>query len=193
MRADAEGPAQPVSSSTLDDEVHARYSVFYDAHYRRILRAAFNRVDDLDEAEDLTAEVFITAWRHRDDADMVFRLPWLYSTLRNHIGSEYRRRARAARRVERVGGELVDPDQFADSERSITVRRAIAVLDPIDRELIWLAYWDELPRDEIASILGYNSATLRVRLMRARRRLARALAHLDHTPATSTTAEGGER
>jgi RNA polymerase sigma-70 factor (ECF subfamily) len=62
-----------------------------------ILTAAFNRLNDLGDAENVTADVFTAAWRHRSEHETVFTLPWLYVALRNVVGNEYRRRSRAAR------------------------------------------------------------------------------------------------
>jgi RNA polymerase sigma-70 factor (ECF subfamily) len=44
-------------------------------------------------------------------------------------------------------------------------------LSSSDRELIRMAYWEDLSRDEIAEILGCSAVTVRVRLLRARNRL----------------------
>ncbi len=71
------------------------------------------------------------------------------------------------------------------------VMAALARLDEADRELITLVAWEGLDRDQIATMLGCSRATIRVRLHRARRRLARLLAEEGHhgprpSPSTST-------
>ena len=40
-----------------------------------------------------------------------------------------------------------------------------------DRELIYMAYWEDLKRNEMAAILGCSATAVRLRLMRAKRRL----------------------
>lgn len=55
-----------------------------------------------------------------------------------------------------------------------------------ERELIWMAYWEELTGEEMASIVGCSHAALRVRLHRAKRRLRSALGMID-----TTRTEGG--
>ncbi len=67
-----------------------------------IVVAAYNRLSNQGDAEDAAAEVFGAAWRLRADAMSVFTLPWLYGTLRNVVGNEYRRRSRSAARVEKA-------------------------------------------------------------------------------------------
>jgi RNA polymerase sigma-70 factor (ECF subfamily) len=59
------------------------------------------------------------------------------------------------------------------------VRQALAELSERDRELLMLIAWEGLRVGEAAEALGVRSATLSVRLHRARSRLAAALAAED--------------
>ena len=52
------------------------------------------------------------------------------------------------------------------------VVRALGRLGPDDQEILRLVAWEELARDEIAVVLGISRGAVRVRLHRARRRLA---------------------
>ena len=139
-----------------------------------IVAAAFNRLSDVSDAEDAAAEVFAQAWRRRDAAYRVFTIEWLYVTLRNVVGNHYRSRTRHHRRVERAGRHHPTPVDGA-TDAVLDVRAAVNRLDPADRELIWMAYWEDLSREEIARILGCTTAALRVRLHRARKKLQDAL------------------
>jgi RNA polymerase sigma-70 factor (ECF subfamily) len=55
------------------------------------------------------------------------------------------------------------------------IRRAIAGLDPMQRELLWLAYAQGSSHEEIASILGLRAISVRTLLLRARRKFAAIL------------------
>lgn len=128
----------------------------------------------MSDAEDAAAEVFALAWRRRKDRPDVLTIAWLYATLRNVVGNQYRGRARHERRVASAralykGAVTSAPDEV------MQVRAAVLQLDASDRELIWMAYWEDLTRDEMAQILGCSAATLRVRLYRARKRLQEVL------------------
>jgi RNA polymerase sigma-70 factor (ECF subfamily) len=48
-----------------------------------------------------------------------------------------------------------------------------------DQEVLLLVAWDELRREQAAKVLGVSTGTFAVRLHRARRRFARALAAQD--------------
>lgn len=158
--------------------VEGAFEELFRAYHPVIVAAAFNRLSDVSDAEDAAAEVFAQAWRRRDAADHVFTIEWLYVTLRNVVGNHYRSRTRHHRRVERAGRHHptpVDGATDAATDAVLDVRAAVNRLDPADRELIWMAYWEDLSREEIARILGCTPATLRVRLHRARKKLQDAL------------------
>lgn len=150
--------------------VDGAFEELFRTYHPVIVAAAFNRLSDVSDAEDAAAEVFAQAWRRRDAADHVLTIEWLYVTLRNVVGNHYRSRARSLRRVERAGRHHPAPVDGA-SDAVLDVRAAVNRLDPADRELIWMAYWEDLSREEIARILGCTPATLRVRLHRARKKL----------------------
>lgn len=57
----------------------------------------------------------------------------------------------------------------------IDVARALEQLKPRERSLLWLAYAQGWSHDEIASMLGLKTASLKSLLHRARRRLATVL------------------
>jgi RNA polymerase sigma-70 factor (ECF subfamily) len=146
------------------------FTGFYLSYYQLLLTVAHQRLGSLTDAEDATAEVFRVAWQaHVKGTDL--SLAWAYQTLRNVVGNEYRRRSRADALAERVG--IIDsvPDQPGPLEDAIVVRQRMEELSSSDRELIRMAYWEDLSRDEIAEILGCSAVTVRVRLLRARNRL----------------------
>lgn len=63
-----------------------------------------------------------------------------------------------------------------EAETRSDVHRALSRLDAEDQELLRLLEWDGLDRAEIATVLGISRNAVRVRLHRARRRFANALA-----------------
>ena len=150
--------------------VDGAFQELFRTYHPVIVAAAFNRLSDVSDAEDAAAEVFAQAWRRRDAADHVFTIEWLYVTLRNVVGNHYRSRARHLRRIEQAGRHHPTPVDGA-SDAVLDVRAAVNRLEPADRELIWMAYLEDLSREEIARILGCTPATLRVRLHRARKKL----------------------
>lgn len=101
----------------------------------------------------------------------VISLPWVYKVLRNIIGNEYQRVARSTELFSRIGGLSGDSSYRMETADALDVRRALAGLRETDREILYMAYWEDLTRAEIASILGISTVTVRVRLLRARQTL----------------------
>ncbi len=53
--------------------------------------------------------------------------------------------------------------------------RGLQQLEPMQREMLWLAYAQGASHEEIAEILGLRAVSIRTMLLRARRKLARIL------------------
>ena len=67
------------------------------------------------------------------------------------------------------------PDAGADPELRTDVRRALGRLKPRERAMLWLAYANGSSHAEIADVLGLKTASIKLLLFRARRKLAATL------------------
>jgi RNA polymerase sigma-70 factor (ECF subfamily) len=74
-----------------------------------------------------------------------------------------------------AAGEVIAPDHAEDVAEMARLQVALARLDEIDRETLLLVAWEGLDHGGAAYAAGCSAATFRVRLFRARRRLARLL------------------
>lgn len=161
-------------------------------HFERVYREcgtavlgyALRRAASREDALDVVAETFATAWRRRTDLppDPADARPWLFGIARNCLANSLRSTGRAGRLGERLAaafdpGAVPDPavvhEQSVDAQR---VRTALQTLSEEDRELITLVAWEGLSPAEVATALGLPAGTARVRLHRARGRLRTALA-----------------
>jgi RNA polymerase sigma factor (sigma-70 family) len=156
----------------------ARFTRLYEQHHETVRRYVWRRDPDL--VDDVVAETFLVAWRRLDDVPAEGAAPWLIGVARN-----VRRNARrSVRRQEAVSTRLADavpvlPDAGATREAT-ALRSALHGLAERDREVLLLTVWDGLDRAAIAAALGCSQANVSVRLHRARRRFARALADHHH-------------
>lgn len=119
------------------------------------------------DADDLVAEVLTTAWRRLDDIPADVELPWLYGVARHSLANQQRSAARRRRLFDRLTHQRPAP---AD-DPSWPVLDALALLRTEDREVLWLAAWEQLGPSEIAVVLGCTPNAAALRLSRARRRL----------------------
>ncbi|WP_454294307.1 RNA polymerase sigma factor [Salana multivorans] len=155
----------------------ATFAAFYARHYLLILKVAQQRLNQPADAEDVASEVFQRAWAHHDGGGDL-NLRWVYVTLRNVVGNEYRRRDRAAVPVAEIVGGHADSARGApepDTDDAVDIRRGLATLSDSDREVLYMAYWEDLSGTEIAEILGCSRTAVTTRLMRAKSRLRKVL------------------
>lgn len=160
-----------------------RFTRYYQDCYPAVLAFCRRRAPH-DAAEDLTAEVFTRAWRNMDRlADPDRPLPWLYGIARNVVGEFYRSSERHPEQPADLAGssdnvagtDYAVPARTDAVDTSIDVNRALLRLSTDDQELLMLSAWEDLDPRDIADILGIAPNTARVRVHRARTRLAQAL------------------
>lgn len=144
------------------------------AHAGAVLTFARRRVPPAD-AEDVVAEVFLVAWRRREEVP-ADALPWLFGVARRVIANRRRGEARRGALVSRLteGGAL-PAGAYASEQVDAGALRALESLSDRDREILLLVAWEGLGRAAIASVLGVSRGAVAVRLLRAKRRFAAAL------------------
>ena len=167
--------------SFLEDGVRsAEVTVHDDAWFEDLFRAHasavyryFVRRVGAQEAHDLSADVFATAWRRRGDIPDDAALAWLYRTagftLANH-----RRKARPipigdVPDVVDLGAGGIDPAVLEGL--SADVRAVLAGLSARDRQILLLSAWEGLDGNQLAAVLGISRGGADAALSRARARL----------------------
>ena len=175
------------------DAAQQRFTSLYDTRHQAILAYFMRRMDSTAAAQDLTEDVFLVAWRklaqipHGEEAAY-----WLYGVARQTLAAYRRKAATRQRLMPRVrASQDAEPpgpeDQLVRGEEARSVLAAISTLRESDQELIKLAYWDELPHQAIAEMLGCSRSAVDVRLHRALRRLKKALAPSGHLRVEETS------
>ncbi len=163
----------------------------------RLDPAIVQRVD----ASDVVQEVMLEASRRLQDylrnPAMPFHV-WLRHLAKDHLIDAHRRHHLAKKRgVNReqplarpawadqssmdLAGQLVDPDRTPASEAvqqelQKALHQAIANLEDVDREVIWMRHFEQLGNQEVAQALGLTEAAASMRYLRAVRRLRELLA-----------------
>jgi RNA polymerase sigma-70 factor (ECF subfamily) len=132
------------------------------------------------EAEDAAQESFLKAFRgvRRYDPERRFG-SWILSVAAHESIDRLRRRRHPSLDLEVVEGESPLPDSAPGPEAMAMLReqedRVALLLDrlsPLDRAIISLKYWYDMPLEEIAQDLGLSTSAVKSRLHRSRRELA---------------------
>src|SRR3984885_8000211 len=106
------------------DERRRRFEVVYAAHRGPILGYVLRRTDNPDDAADVIAETFLTAWRRLEDMprDPQARL-WLYGVARRVLANHHRGERRRSALTDRLRAELAlgyDPPEGAGGQAPVT-------------------------------------------------------------------------
>jgi RNA polymerase sigma-70 factor (ECF subfamily) len=155
--------------------------VLYARHHTRVHRFLLRWTGNAATAEDLTADVFVTAWRHADRFDGSSTVSTsLIAIARRKAESELRRRPQAlsdAHDEAIIGPEIVAPRKD-DGEG---LRQCLMRLTREHREIIDLVYYHGKSEQEVARIVGISCNEVRSRMLRARTRLSELAAEEEET------------
>ncbi len=156
--------------------------------YRRyahaVYRYVYYRLGDVEQAEDVTADVFVRAL----EALPRFRergLPfsaWLYRIAAARVADAFRRKRR--RPMEPLAGDLTEssagPEEVAEERwRAEQLRRLVGQLPEIQQQVLVLRFVERLSHAEVARIIGRSEGAVRVMQHRALRELKRLLEQED--------------
>jgi RNA polymerase sigma-70 factor (ECF subfamily) len=151
---------------------HDDFEQLFERYREAIWRFFRRRVSEAARAEELAQDVFLAVLQghSRYEPRSAFR-SYLFGIAYNVLMAE---RRRSRHHVEPLD---VDPPGEAapDPDAGLWVRRALAQLDPDDREILMLREYEQLSYQEIAGVCNTPLNTVRSRLFRARTALRAAL------------------
>ncbi len=145
----------------------------YERFADRVYRYAFTLLRDRHLAEDVMQETMISVWKGAGMFEGRSQVStWLFGIARYQAYHARRSEAKG----ERLPAERVEePDPSGPMEREVRVQRAVASLPPEQREVVFLAFYEGLPYEEIARVQGVPEGTVKSRMFHAKRRLAEEL------------------
>jgi len=173
----SKGAALPSPPTAARNERQRRFEAAYTAHHGPVLGYVLRRTSNADDAADVIAETFLTAWRRLEDMppEPEARL-WLYGVARRVLANHHRGERRRSALAGRLRADLAGyrPPEYTGELAQIAT--AFRALPAADRELLALTGWEGLDHGEIAVVLGCSRNAVRIRLHRARKRFAVELA-----------------
>ena len=161
------------------------YAVLVNRYRTRVSRYVERFTYEVEDARDVTQDVFIKVYGALDSFDPRFKFStWLFRIAGNAAIDHLRRRRVRLLPLERPPGEngestAVDPPETRPNPHEELTRRRLrealsAAIDrlPDDyRELISLRHYGEMPYEEIAELKGMPLGTVKNKLFRARQAL----------------------
>ncbi|HSR47244.1 MAG TPA: sigma-70 family RNA polymerase sigma factor [Anaerolineales bacterium] len=152
-----------------------------------VFNVCYRLLGDPAEAEDLTQDAFLRAYRRLEsyDVDRPFG-PWMRRVAANLCLNAMQRREPPTVQIDEEFDQAEDEEprmpeaalvRRASAER---VRSALHALPPHYRMVIELRHYQEMRYDDIAAELGLTLAEVKTRLYRARRAIANLLVDPEH-------------
>jgi RNA polymerase sigma factor (sigma-70 family) len=146
-------------------------------HKEAVFRLAYLMLRNAEDAEDVTQEAFLRAYRHigKFDADRAFR-PWILSIAANLCRNQKRGLGRYWHAVWRFAGEQISENGSVEGDviQQQDVQRlldAIGELKHHEQEIIYLRYFLDLDVKTTSEVLNVQPGTVKSRLHRALKQL----------------------
>jgi RNA polymerase sigma factor (sigma-70 family) len=161
-------------AAIVDDSLErpTAFSALYERHLDAVARYVARRVGAT-AAEDLTAEVFVRAFRarirYRPERETA--LPWLLGIAGHVVADNRRAERRRLAALERLAADAAAQAPRGDNQLSAGLVRRLRALPTRDRDALLLVVWGELSYEEAAEALEIPVGTVRSRIARARGRL----------------------
>lgn len=180
LRSSKDKSAEPLNDEILAARVArgdaAALEALYDRYASTVLGAALKVIGDQGAAEDVLQETFWRIWRSAStfQSQRGSFTSWLFRIARNLAIDAYRRRNVRPQAVldaddaESVLDKTPDPDaDVAEQTQAILenrqVRNALTALPQVQRQVIELAYFYGMTRQEIAEATGEALGTIHTR------------------------------
>ncbi len=168
-------PAAPTGKAELDREFEALYR----AHLRDVYSYSYYRIGNHHDAEDITEQTFLQAYRHferaRRESDGRPMRPWLIRIAHNLASNHYRDRSR---RPESNIEAIEPPSHPHTTERVVEgreelrlVMRKLEELPDDRREALIMRFALDMSNREIARALGRTDGATKVLIHRALKQL----------------------
>jgi len=173
-----EGPAAEAADSELLVRIamgsEEAFRMLWDRFGAAVYTLCRRRLGDVGAAEDATQEAFTSVWRRAATFDPArgSAAAWLYAVARN-AAAQLVRRGQAG-----VSLTVLD-EQTADAENDpvlgLTLHAALTRLPAAEREVLQLAYFEDMTQTQIAARLRLPLGTVKTRTRSGLHRLARYL------------------
>lgn len=143
-------------------------------HYGDIYRYVYCFVKNRDIAQDITQDVFLKFLKNIDAYIESGKLKnFLYVIAKNCVKDHLKKQKDIS--LDELSNDVEYSDKMANTEDRMTIMGALASLEPEEKNIIILKYFQQLKNGEIAEIYGKPVSTVRYMLKRAEKNLKKRL------------------
>jgi len=147
---------------------HEAFGLLYERYVHRIYNYLYYRTGNIHEAEDLTARVFMRAYRHIEnytDRGLPFTA-WLYRIAHNLVANWYRDNSRRQEIIldERlfIQSKSDQPEsEYLHYEAQALLMKIIRRLPPERQQLLILKFVEQMTNSEIGLVMGRTEGAIK--------------------------------
>ena len=141
-------------------------ALLYGRYFRELVNYMTRSAGGKAAAEDIVQEAFLRALEHSDQLEKLDEKQgraWLYRTAKNILID----RARRKREEPFTDGQGTYSEDFSGA----MVMQLCGYLEPQERAMFWLRYFEDYNASEIGEVFGLPASTVRSKLLAARKKL----------------------
>jgi RNA polymerase sigma-70 factor (ECF subfamily) len=151
------------------------FSTLYRTYAKDVYRFALFLSGDPALADDIVSETFIRVWNARARVDLTTVKAYLFAVARNFFLQQRRQATRTTSLDDQMADSGPGPHERADARHELRlVLAALQALPEVDRSALLMRADTAMPYDEIARTLGISESAAKVKVHRARLKLAAA-------------------
>jgi RNA polymerase sigma-70 factor (ECF subfamily) len=149
------------------------FETLYESHARAVFRFALSLSGNRAVAEDVTSETFVRVWSARERVDLSTVIGYLITIARRLYLEQLGRDRRHAAIDHDPADDAPGPHEQAEGRAELdAVLLDLQTLPEPDRAALLMRAEDQMAYEEIAAALGISPGAAKVKVHRARRRLA---------------------
>ncbi len=173
---------QPCIDRVINGDTQA-FAVLVDRYKHMVFTLAAKVLNNKEEAEEVSQDVFLKVYQSLPTfkGDSKFST-WLYRIAYNRSLDYLKKKGRGfkttsidAYREHNISSLENAIDMLEANDRKVAIKKAMNELAEDDAVVLTLHYFEELSLKEIAEVMGIAADTVKVRLFRSRKRLAKLL------------------
>ena len=145
-------------------------NLLFDKYYDKVYGYCYRHINHRETAQDLTQEVFLRVFRRIEDYRDYGKFEnYLYVVAGNLCKDHYKRRKMLT--LEEIE-QQVEEQGFIRTEQAIGVQQALNQLPSLEREIVYLRYYQELKIKDIAKIVNLTISTTTYHLKQGQKKMA---------------------
>lgn len=144
----------------------------YRKYYRSALLYCISLTGDEQLSQDILSDAFVKAYLSLPEDVPSFRY-WLLRVCKNLWYDHLRRQQHltSEEALQYIPDPITPEAKYLTQERNRILWQAVNTLSPLDKEIVTLHYFSDLPLQEIAQLMGKSYPSVRQRMVRLRKEL----------------------